>query len=243
MDFKKVRDEAFLFTAEQLRKSVNEDNFVMQSISSIEEIDKATNMLSKRLREWYELYFPEVSRKLTDHEEFARQILGKSRDDLAKELSLENVMGGEFSADDVDAVLSLAKQIVGLFDERKRIESYLEKVMQKYCPNLLYLAGASVGARLLREARSLRRLASIQASTIQLYGAEKALFRHLRTGARPPKHGFIIQHPLVAKAAYKMKGKVARKLADKISLACRVDYFKGEFMADRLLNELEGQFK
>ncbi|MFC1801226.1 C/D box methylation guide ribonucleoprotein complex aNOP56 subunit, partial [Nanoarchaeota archaeon] len=112
---------------------------------------------------------------------------------------------------------------------------------KKYCPNLLELCGSTIGSGLIELAGSLKRLATFPSSTVQLLGAEKALFRHIRTGARSPKHGLILQHPLVQNA--KEKGKAARALADKISLASRLDFFKGEFKAKEMRKELEKKFK
>jgi len=112
--------------------------------------------------------------------------------------------------------------------------------MDKICPNINKIAGTTIGARLLNYAGSLKRIATIPASKIQLYGAEKALFRHLKTGARSPKYGIIHEHPIVLNA--KEQGKAARVLADKIALCAKVDYFKGDFIADKILAELKERF-
>jgi len=70
-------------------------------------------------------------------------------------------------------------------------------------------------------------------------GAEKALFRSLRTGARPPKHGIIFQHPLIHEAKRWQRGKVARALAGKLTIAARVDAFSGKYVGDKLKADLE----
>ena len=117
-----------------------------------------------------------------------------------------------------------------------------QSVMEKYCPNLLELAGVTIGAGLIELAKGLKHLALLPASTVQLLGAEKALFRHIKTGSRSPKHGIIINHPFVQSAGRELKGKAARMLADKLSLCARLDYFKGEFLAPMMKKELEAKF-
>ena len=111
--------------------------------------------------------------------------------------------------------------------------------MKTYCPNLLELAGVTIGAKLIELGKSLKHLALLPASTIQLLGAEKALFRHIKTGARSPKYGVIHAHSLIQKVNRDRKGKAARTLADKLSLCCRLDFFKGEFKANEYREELE----
>jgi nucleolar protein 56 len=152
-------------------------------------------------------------------------------------------MGFHLEKKDLEPILSLASIISDLSREAELLEDYLEKTMRAYCPNLTTLAGSLIGAKLLSEAGSLKRLAMMRSSTIQLLGAEKALFRHIRTGAKPPKYGYLLQHQLVQKAKRQDRGKAARALADKIFIAVRMDYFKGEFLGDKLLKELELKFK
>lgn len=221
-------------TKEALKNSVKEDQFIIQAVSNILELDHTANILVKRLREWYSLYFPELVKKITDHETFT-EILLKGK--IIKQES----MGADLEKVHLDEIKLLAQQIIQLYQLRKEHEKYLQKVMSKYCPNLLELAGITLGAKLIELGKGLKHLALLPASTIQLLGAEKALFRHLKTGARSPKHGIIINHPLVQKAKRQEKGKMARMLADKLSLCARLDYFKGEFKAKDYFQELEGK--
>lgn len=224
-----------------IKQSVSEDIFVMQTIANINELDKSINLLSKRVREWYSWYAPEVVEHISDHQKLMELIVGKSRAELLKELKEIDTMGANLDKSHVDEILLLAKQVQGLFQLREQHEKYLQKVMQKYCPNLLEMAGATIGAKLMELGKGLKHLALLPASTIQLLGAEKALFRHIKTNSRPPKHGIIINHPLVQNAKKDQKGKAARMLADKISLCARLDYFKGEFKAKEYRKELEAK--
>lgn len=226
-----------------VRESVNPDLFIINAVNNIEELQKIINNLSKRLREWYSLYLPELDKKLAEHESFVNLVLKADKKDLVKELKIKDEMGANFDKKELEPILSLASIISDLMRESQFLEEYLEKTMKAYCPNLTVLAGALIGAKLLREAGSLKKMAMMRSSTIQLLGAEKALFRHIRTGAKPPKYGYLLQHQLVQRAKKEERGKAARVLADKIFLAVRMDYFKGEFVADKLLKELEVRFK
>ena len=148
-------------------------------------------------------------------------------------------MGAVLSPIHVDEMKLLAEEVGKVYLLRQEHEQYLQKVMKEYCPNLLELAGATIGAKLMELGRGLKHIAMLPASTIQLLGAEKALFRHIKTGARSPKYGIIINHPFIQKAPKDKKGKAARMLADKLVLCTRLDYFKGEFKAPEFQKDLE----
>ncbi|MEK6901736.1 MAG: hypothetical protein AABX37_05310 [Nanoarchaeota archaeon] len=228
-----------LLTKNALKQSVSEDILIMQAISSILELDKMTNILSKRLREWYGWYFPELSEQCSSHEKFVELIITKSREELQNDISQNETMGADLSPVHVEEMRQLALQVHALYQLRRHHEIYLEQTMKQYCPNLLELAGTTIAAQLIELGKGLKHLALLPSSTIQLLGAEKALFRHLKTGSRSPKHGIIINHPLVQNAKWKEKGKMARSLADKLSLCARLDYFKGEFKAPEYRQALE----
>jgi nucleolar protein 56 len=226
-----------------VKESVTPDLFIVNSVNNVDELRRIINNLSKRLREWYSIYFPELDKKITDNQAFVKLVLKEDKKVLLKELKLADEMGFHLEKKDLEPILSLASIISDLSREAELLEAYLEKTMRAYCPNLTALAGSLIGAKLLSEAGSLKRLAMMRSSTIQLLGAEKALFRHIRTGAKPPKYGYLLQHQLVQKAKRQDRGKAARALADKLFLAVRMDYFKGEFIGDKLLKELEQKFK
>lgn len=230
-------------TRMQIRDSVSNDLLIVQVSGSIIELNKAINMLSRRLREWYSYVLPEVEDILTDHENFAFRITSDSFEKLIKDFKIKNTMGAEFSKEDLAPIMSQAHVILELFKEREIKESYLEKLMEKTCPNLVAVAGYLTGAKLLAIAGSLRKMVMMPASTIQLLGAEKALFMHLIKGTKSPKHGVIIEHPIIQKVDRNQKGKAARVLADKISLAVKIDFFKGKFIGDKLRKEVEDRFK
>lgn len=243
--FEQYRAKNLKITKALISQSVGNDNLIIQAVSSVDETAVIINTLAKRLREWYGLHIPEFVRKSEDHISFAQAIISKSSEDIRKEISTPKTesMGADLSADSINSIRMLAQEIVSLNEYRQKQSIYLETEMEKTCPNLRAVAGAVLGAKLLSLAGSLQKMASMPASTIQLLGAEKALFRHIKTGAKCPKHGIILEHPLVAKAKRDEHGKAARALADKIALAVKIDYFKGEFIGDKLVEELEKKFK
>ncbi|MFH1505805.1 MAG: hypothetical protein ABIE94_02345 [archaeon] len=243
MDFNKLYEKNLAETKKKLAESVNEDDFIVHTINNMDELSKVSNALSKRLRDWFSLYLPEFEHSVHDNEAFARLVVQKNRKEMMHELKLKETMGKDLPKEDFEPMKRLAEQISTLYATKAKLEEYLEKVMERYCRNVKAVAGAPIGAKLFKEAGSLKALAEMPASKLQLLGAEEALFRHLKTGAKPPKHGHIVNHPLLAQAKGKDKGKVARALADKICIAARIDYFKGEFAGDELRKGLEKRFK
>ncbi len=226
-----------------VRDAVGTDLLIDHAINNIDELDKTANLLAKRLREWYELYLPEISKSIQNHEAFVRLILEKNKQDMMKDLNLTETMGADLREEDVNQILTLAYHLTDNYALREKHLAYLESKLKEHAPNLLELLGTTIAAKLIEHAGNLKRLAILPSSTVQLLGAEKALFRHLTRGARPPKYGIIINHPFITNADKKNKGKAARALADKISMCARLDYFKGEFKAPEYRKSLEAKFK
>jgi len=231
--FSVFREKNLAMTKKQLQEAVSEDNYIKQSINSLSELHRVINILMKRLREWFELYYPELSREIRDHEKFLELLWSKKKQS----------MGAALSQFDLKPIKELSSSIQRLYSLKSSLEQYLEHVMQKQCPNVTTVAGYLLGAKLLERAGSLQKLASLPASTIQLLGAEKALFRHLRSGAKSPKHGIIHEHPFISEAAAADKGKIARTLADKIAIAARVDFFKGKFIGTLLRKQVQEKLR
>ena len=235
-----LRNNNIVLTKYRIAGAVDEDVWIIQAISSIEDLDRVCNTLSKRLREWHGYYFPEAGHRVEDNELFASTVMEKSKKDLMKEYKITQSMGPGMEEKDLEIITSLARQISDLYRQREGILKYLEGLMQHHCPNIQAVAGTMIGAKLLRKAGSLKHLSMMPSSTIQLLGAEKALFKHLRNKKiKPPKHGFILNHQYVLFAHNKEKGKRARMLAGKISIAAKVDYFRGEFIGDTLKEDLK----
>lgn len=215
------------------------DTMIVQAISLLDDLDKELNTYAMRVKEWYGWHFPEMGRILNDNLAYARVILtmgmrtNAAKADLAEILpeeieaavkaAAEVSMGTEITAEDLDTIQALAEQVVGFTEYRAQLSGYLSARMAAIAPNLTALVGDLVGARLIAHAGSLMNLAKSPASTIQILGAEKALFRALKTKHDTPKYGLIYHASLIGQATGKNKGKVARMLAAKAAIGLRVD--------------------
>jgi nucleolar protein 56 len=133
-------------------------------------------------------------------------------------------------------LISLATEIVNLTDLRSELSDRLEDTMKSIAPNLTSLLGSLLAARLLARTGNLRKLASLTSGAIQVLGAEKALFRAMRSGGKPPKHGIIFQHHAIRTAVRWQRGRMARFLAGRIALAARIDAYRGELEPSILID-------
>ena len=212
---------------------------IVQAIALLDDLDKELNTYAMRVKEWYGWHFPEMGRIVNDNVAYARVILkmglrsSASSTDLADILpeeieeavkaAAEISMGTEITIEDLENIQALAEQVVGFTEYRQQLSSYLSARMAAIAPNLTVLVGELVGARLIAHAGSLINLAKSPASTIQILGAEKALFRALKTKHDTPKYGLIYHASLVGQATGKNKGKIARMVATKAAIGLRVD--------------------
>ncbi|WP_405289698.1 NOP5/NOP56 family protein [Methanobrevibacter sp.] len=216
------------------KESASEDKHLIQAINSIDEIDESISKLIERIREWYALYFPEMD-IIKNNETYIKLISqNKTKENIMQakpDAFPSNVMDLEDDINplDLEIMNRYANSIFELQKTRKEIEEYIDSKMEEIAPNLRLLVGSSLGAKLISHAGGLKRLATYPSSTVQIMGAEKALFRHLKSGDRPPKYGLIYQHPQVRGAKWWNRGKIARMLAGKISLAVRRDVFTKTF--------------
>jgi len=242
-NFQSIRETFITNAKAKLAGSVNEDILIIQALATVDDLTLSLNNVSTRLREWAAYTVPELEHSVSNHESFARFLVGKTYDEIQAEFVKGESMGAKLSDEDYTALISFAIKVTEMYDLRSSLIDYLDSLMDKYMPNVLAIAGTTISARLLSSAGSLKRLATVPASTLQLYGAEKALFRHLRSGARSPKYGHIFSHPLIQHTNRSIGGKVARALADKLAICAKLDYFKGEFLADKYLEDLETKFE
>lgn len=227
---------AIKITEERLKKaSEAEDLLLIQAINAIEEIEESEVKLVERVREWYLLHFPELD-QIKDHEKYVELVAQYGNRDsiissgiLAKEMDFKDSLGADFSNSDLSIIQEFAKSIQALQLSKKSINTYVDSKMYELAPNLRDLVGASLGAKIIAHVGGIDRLCLLPSSTVQILGAEKALFRHLKTGEKPPKHGLIYQHPEVRGSRWWIRGKVSRALAAKISLAVRKDVFSGDY--------------
>lgn len=242
--------------------STQHDLHIKQAVDTLNDINKITNTLATRLREWYGLHYPELTDKLIDDHEKFTQFVAKigTRDKfnaelLQKEMELNPTlaelisdkaarsMGGLLDPADIQTLQLLANRILELYQLRKQLDDYISKTLDQVAPNLKAVVGSNVASMLIGMAGSLERLAQFPSSTIQVLGAEKALFKALKFGAKTPKHGIIFQwHKIRSQKSY-LRGKISRMVAGKISILAKVDFYKGTFIGDQLNKEIDDKIE
>jgi len=215
------------------------DTMIVQAIGLLDDLDKELNTYAMRVREWYGWHFPEMTKIVNDNIKYAKVIKQMGTRDKAAGLDFSGIleeemesqlkeaaqisMGTEISTEDLDNIMALCDQVIDLSEYRGQLFDYLRSRMNAIAPNLTVLVGELVGARLIAHAGSLINLAKQPASTVQILGAEKALFRALKTKHETPKYGLIYHASLIGQSQPKFKGKISRVLAAKCALAIRVD--------------------
>ncbi|KAG6541052.1 hypothetical protein Mapa_017539 [Marchantia paleacea] len=255
------------YSRSKVKFNVNRvDNMIIQSICLLDTLDKDINTFCMRVREWYSWHFPELVRIVNDNYNYAkvaRFVKDKSKldddaipalteivgdEDKAREVveAAKASMGQDISPIDLINIENFALRVVELAEYRKQLHAYLVTKMQDVAPNLAALIGEMVGARLISHAGSLTNLAKYPASTVQILGAEKALFRALKTKGNTPKYGLIFHSSFIGRATARNKGRISRYLANKCSIASRIDCFSevgtsvfGEKLREQVEERLE----
>lgn len=255
------------YSRSKVKFNVNRiDNMVIQAIALVDQLDKDLNTFAMRCKEWYGWHFPELAKIVTDNYKFARiATIIKNRSSLTEDLipSIEEVvedediaqhifsasrasMGTDISEIDLANIMLFAQRVISLSEYRRQLYEYLCSKMNTIAPNLTALIGEQVGARLISHAGSLTNLAKYPASTVQILGAEKALFRALKTKSNTPKYGLIFNSSFIGKAGSKNKGRISRYLANKCSIASRIDCFSeagSSLFGERLKDQVEERLK
>uniref|UniRef100_A0A8C2IM31 Nucleolar protein 56 n=1 Tax=Cyprinus carpio TaxID=7962 RepID=A0A8C2IM31_CYPCA len=238
------------------------DNMIIQSIALLDQLDKDINTFSMRVREWYGYHFPELIKIVNDNSTYCKmaKLIG-NRKELTEEMleAIEEItmdsgkaqaildasrssMGMDISPIDLINIESFSSRVVSLTEYRQGLQEYLRSKMGQVAPNLAALIGEVVGARLISHAGSLTNLAKYPASTVQILGAEKALFRALKTRGNTPKYGLIFHSTFIGRAAAKNKGRISRYLANKCTIASRIDCFSEvptSVFGDKLRDQVE----
>jgi len=215
------------------------DVMIVQAISLWDDLEKEINTYSMRIKEWYGWHFPELVRVVSDNLTYARvvkrlgartnietvdltELIGEQTAEMVKKVGRIS-MGTDIGEEDISYIRELCSQTVDIFEYKDELDEYLKNRMAAIAPNLTVLVGELVGARLIAHAGSLLNLAKHPSSTVQILGAEKALFRAIKARKPTPKYGVIFNASFVGKTSTKNKGKASRILANKAALSCRVD--------------------
>jgi len=200
---------------------------ISEAIDAHDDLIKITNMLLERLRNWHSYFsFEDIIEGKELVEKLLKIEIGKEEIDKLEERNLRN----------------MANILQAIYKARQDLEKYIRKVMEEMAPNVSKIVGYGIGARLIAYAGGIEKLAMLPAGTIQVLGAEKALFKHIKDGTPPPKHGIIFQHELINKAPKNKRGKIARLLATKIAIAAKADAFTKNFIADKLKKDIEKRY-
>ena len=242
------------------------DNMVIQAIALLDQLDKDINTFAMRVKEWYSWHFPELKEVVKDNFQFAQcAALIRDKSELAEDKldALEEItgdadmakavlkasrasMGMDVSAPDMENIIVFTERMISLAQYRKQLQEYMQVKMSVVAPNLSALIGDQVAARLIAKAGSLTNLAKAPASTVQILGAEKALFRALKTKGNTPKYGLIYHSSFIGRASAKNKGRISRYLANKCSIASRIDSFIEEptsAYGEQLRDQVEERLK
>ena len=250
---KKFLEKAKKQTQEALSQK---DALIIQAVRSLDDLDEVKSLLQQRLNEWFKVNFPDlrvnddVLAKIAAEFGSKEHFQEKGIAEIASESKANAIMvaaeasyGAKFDKEDSKAVQTFAKQIAGLMEARKETEEYVKNMVEKEMKNLAYMVDPLLAARLLALAGSLKNLAEMPASTIQVIGAERSLFKHLRQHTRPPKHGIIFQHPAINSAPLHQRGRIARALAAKLAIAAKADFYTQHFIAPKLKEHFEKRLK
>jgi nucleolar protein 56 len=234
------------------------DLFAVQTVRTIEDLDKVLNLLAGRIREWYGLHFPELDRLVEKHDSYIRlvQNLG-TRDNFTEQALIDQGIpadrsqriaeaaqksaGAELPESDLAWLKEVCTNVLQEYKLREKAEGYTDKVLAEVAPNMSAVIGPVLSAKIISIVGGLEGVAKLPASTLQVLGAEKALFRTIQTGARPPKHGIIFQFAPIHTSPRWLRGKIARAVAGKLAIAARMDAYGGENQGLKMRDALEAK--
>jgi len=230
-------------TKKKIKSESKKDRVAMQAVSSLEDLVEISNCLSERLHEWYGFYYPELEQKVKDNRKYAEMLAENPRREEIKGFS--GTIGTELDEKDLEILKLLSEKTKEMFELNDLMEKYLEKVMPEISPNVTSVAGPTLAARLMVLAGGMKNLSKLPSSTIQLLGAEKALFRFMKSKKKtlPPKYGILFLHPEVTNAPEELKGKVARAIASEISMAAKTDFYTREDKSEHYKEQLKKRLK
>lgn len=245
-------------TRESVQESLRSRDMVLSGVTkTIDETYRVINQLTERFEAWYDVYFPEL--KIEDKKQYLEiaiyldkenisidglaSIAGRKKADAIAHAS-EKSLGAKLNKKDIEEIKLLGKRIITLYSLIEELEKYQKELAEEIAPNISDLAGSEIAAKLIAHAGSLDKLAKMPSSTVQVIGAEKALFKHLKNKRiSPPKHGIIFQHPKISNSPKRIRGKIARALANKIAVAAKADAFTKNSISAQLKKDFEDRFK
>ncbi|MGC8729928.1 MAG: hypothetical protein ACP5RP_00905 [Candidatus Micrarchaeia archaeon] len=259
-DIEELRERAISAARSKIKQVYESDEYpIMQAINTYMEMNKYYNMLYERLSEWFGIYFPELNNISQGiFPEIAAFLLNNPLpqlsdiEDITKDhsLALEIESKSKLAAARTPASSDEKETVLEMLDMEKRIrsslsslEKYIESAAKRLMPNASSLVGSMIIAELLSKAGSFSKLANMPASGIQLLGAEKALFKHIKFGSKPPKYGILFKLPDITNAPRDSKGRIARAYAAKLSIALKADYYSKSNISEILKEQLSSSLR
>ncbi len=242
------REDIMKQVKSDLKGSYSTEDFLMHASSAVDTIDAVLNEMFESIRNWYQIYLPElpdsedrkvyleVVEKYIKEQPATEKLLSER---AARLLPKRESMGSKIPQEDLYVLQEYAKKLRGMYEAREDLGNYVEKTVEKIAPNLAYIVGNMLATKLIVSAKGVKKLARLPASSIQVMGAEKALFMHLIKHTKPPKHGIIFLHPSMRGIKKGDRGKVARLISAKISIAAKADAYTHNFIAPKLKEELD----
>jgi nucleolar protein 56 len=241
-NFDEFKQAAFSIFSSKMKKREHLDVVISNTIKAIDEADESINQLSKRTGELASEFLPSLfyhtQKETINYERLFSELYALDFESFNKKAE-EDPLGKSLDEDSFQILRHMLESSLKSITLRSSLLESLKQLLKKYCNNLLEVLGPTIAARMIAEAGSLRRLAFLPSSTIQVLGAEKAFFKHLRSKTKCPKYGYIFQHQFIQKTLAKNRGKAARFLADKISLCARCDYFTKKEISDKVLQDMD----
>ncbi len=256
--FEEIRERMLSAAKQGISEAYKSEEYaLMQAVNAQIETSRSYNLAYERLSEWYGIYFPEV--RMTNPVTLARLVVAlnhKGIDDRAIEEAVkdqskseeiykkaQSTIGRKMESSEATGIIRFAELVLSLNESLEQLDSYIKDASKRLMPNTTYLTDHMIAAELLARAGSMERLATMPAGTVQLLGAEKALFKHIKFGSKPPKYGILFKLPEVSNAPREIRGKIARAYATKISIALKADYFSKNFIAEGLKADLTKNLK
>ncbi len=240
-----IREKALEKTRESMSEAVDRDRFMIKAVRLLDSLDRNSDPELERFRDLYSLHFPELVDEIGDDRELLEVLSrGVERGEMEsfEELASDST-GTELAGEDRQMLERTVEMLQERYDYRDGIEGYIESTAKDMMPNLSILLEPMLAAKLVALAGSLEELAKSPASTIQMLGAEKALFRYMRGEGTPPKHGIIFQHRFVHSLPEDKRGKMARFLANKAAIAARLDFYGEKEKGEKLHGEIEEKYQ
>jgi len=239
-----IRKKALEQAKEELTSEADQEELMVKAVKYLETLDQEMASRIDKYRDWYSLHFPELEDEILENKEFIK-ILSKETnkkqikgfEELAKDSK-----GKQLREKDHEILMNIAKDIKNNIEASEQLEEYIGNIAEEEMPNLSGILGNVLAAKIVYLAGGLDNLAKKPSSTVQMLGAEKALFRHLREGGKPPKHGILFEHEFVKELPDSKRGKMARFIANKTVMAARLDNFGDKNKVDEYSKEISEKY-